>query len=194
MYLIPFWDSCFLLCFTWTQFLIDPWKKTITHQKHYLPFLVVRCLHIWTHEKQLFSHHLIKDSGFQGQLTPYESQGLNTREYFVLGLPLKRNAILKKNNNNIYRSFMVSTGKENYWRDIWTTWVCCPQDLLSLGDSLISTAVILRQDEEPLHRAHTMLLLHCWGSPTHLNKTHGRSGNNKRKPNVENVGFRSPDL
>lgn len=129
----------------------------------------------------------------QGQLTPYESQGLNTREYSVLGLPLKRNAILKKKLIYTDPSWLVQ-GRKIIGGISELHGSAVPKISFSLGDSLISTAVILGQDEEPLHGAHTVLLLHCRGSPTHLNKTHGRSRNNKRKPNVENVGFRSPDL
>ena len=44
-------------------------------------------------------------------------------------LPLKCYSTLKKELNKC-RSFMVSTGKENYWRGTWTTWACCLQNLL----------------------------------------------------------------
>ena len=44
-------------------------------------------------------------------------------------LPLKCYSTLKKELDK-YRSFMVSTGKENYWRGTCTTWACCLQNLL----------------------------------------------------------------
>ena len=69
-------------------------------------------------------------------------------------LPLKCYSTFKKELNK-YRSFMVSTGKESYWRGICTTWACLQNLLFHWG--LNNFCGYPQGIMIPLHRAHTML-------------------------------------